>query len=110
MDFNKMHAGAVQKQECSNALGAGVKAILVPFAVDGGILALDGRSKALDARADGYGRSEAVAAVLVDGTMQATSLAGSAIQAGANAELHSLLHDKHLRLRCVDRRPSHMRS
>ena len=53
-------ASALRAAECSGALASGVKLVLLPFAVAGGVHALDGRSKSFDARADGYGRSEAV--------------------------------------------------
>ena len=86
-----VHTGAasIRNAECPSALAAGVKIILLPFGVDGGVLALDGRSKSFDARADGYGRSEAIAATRLDASGEAlTTLGGSSVQAsGRGASL-----------------------
>ena len=82
-------AAAIRTAECPSALAAGVKVILLPFGVDGGVVALDGRSKSFDARADGYGRSEAIAATRLDASGEAlTALAGSSVHAsGRGASL-----------------------
>ena len=82
-------AAAIRTAECPSALAAGVKVVLLPFGVDGGVVALDGRSKSFDARADGYGRSEAIAATRLDASGEAlTALAGSSVHAsGRGASL-----------------------
>ncbi len=85
------HAGAsaLRADECSRALAAGVKLILLPFVGAQGILATDGRSKSFDARADGYGRSEAIGAAQLDADARVLAeLRGSAVQSdGRSASL-----------------------
>ena len=77
---------SVRTTECISSLTAGVKVMLIPFGIDGRILARDGRSKSFDARADGYGRSEAVAAVQLDmGGRKIGLVGGSGVQSGGRA-------------------------
>jgi 3-oxoacyl-(acyl-carrier-protein) synthase/acyl carrier protein len=82
-------SNALPEITCGHALAASAKVILLPFGVGGGIVALDGLSKTFDARADGYGRSEAVAAVTLDAVAAApASLQSSGVQAsGRGASL-----------------------
>ena len=60
---------ALATGDCNRALSAGVNLLLVPTTTAmcqaAGMLALDGRCKALDAAADGYGRSEAAGALFL---------------------------------------------
>lgn len=62
-------AAAVGSWECSIALNAGVNALLVPgttaMTQAAGMLAADGRCKALSAAADGYVRAEGCGAMLL---------------------------------------------
>ena len=78
-----LSTSAIRSGECHSALSASVKLILQPYLVGGGIMAPDGRSKTFDARADGYGRSEAIGAMRLDVDQEAlTSVAGSAVLSG----------------------------
>ena len=60
---------ALAAGDCGKALSAGVNLLLAPrttaMCQAAGMLALDGRCKALDAAADGYGRAEAAGALLL---------------------------------------------
>ena len=56
--------------ECAGMLVAAAKLILIAYAAQPRFLAADGRSKSFDARADGYGRSEAVVATLLQDSEQ----------------------------------------
>ena len=62
-------ARALSAGDCSAALSAGVNLLLVPATTAmcqaAGMLSTDGRCKALDAAADGYGRAEAVGTLLL---------------------------------------------
>ena len=66
-----MHGGAhvVRVSECGAALGMAVSLKLAPYgtlgAASAGMLSVDGRCKTLDARANGYARSEGVAWLVV---------------------------------------------
>merc|ERR1711995_278751 len=90
-----MHGGshAVRSSESSAALATAVSLKLVPHgtlgAASAGMLSVDGRCKTLDARANGYARSEGVGALVVrrsDGG--ALTLRGSAVrQDGRSASL-----------------------
>ncbi|MGA1354626.1 MAG: beta-ketoacyl synthase N-terminal-like domain-containing protein, partial [Candidatus Limnocylindrus sp.] len=66
-----LHFGghAVRGDECRSALASGVGLKLLPYATLGaaaaGMLSVDGRCKTLDARANGYVRSEGVGMVLL---------------------------------------------
>jgi len=78
-----LSSAALRAGESELGLAPGVKVMLVPFRVGGGVLATDGRSKSFDARGDGYGRSEATAAIVLSlNETSAASLAGVAIQSG----------------------------
>ena len=86
-----MHIGAAATMhgESLAALTAGVSILLLPlsaFALGlAGMTSADGRSKVFDARANGFGRGEGIAASFLtkhDGydSMKSTALAGSAVQ------------------------------
>ena len=93
-----MHGGAtaVRGAECAEAVALAVSLKLVPYntlgAASAGMLSIDGRCKTLDARANGYARSEAVGALVLraceDVTASALCLSGSAVrQDGRSASL-----------------------
>ena len=92
-----MHGGslAVRGGECGDAVALAVSLKLVPHGTLGaaaaGMLSIDGRCKTLDARANGYARSEGVGAVVLRscGDMHsAVELGGSAVrQDGRSASL-----------------------
>jgi polyketide synthase PksL len=60
---------AIQNKECDMAIAGGVNALLTPTsylaASKAGMLSLDGRCKTFDKSANGYARSEGVAAILL---------------------------------------------
>lgn len=60
---------ALHEGSCSSAIVAGTNMILTPTMTismsDGGVLSPDGYCKAFDARANGYGRGEAVNAIYI---------------------------------------------
>jgi acyl transferase domain-containing protein len=62
-------ARALSAGDCELALSAGINLLLVPetsaMCQAAGMLSADGRCKALDAAADGYGRSETAGALLL---------------------------------------------
>ena len=84
---------AVRGGETGDALALAVSLKLVPHvtlgAASAGMLSVDGRCKTLDARANGYARSEGVGAlVVVNGHGAALALQGSAVrQDGRSASL-----------------------
>ena len=86
-------AHAVERGECCDGLTLGVSLKLVPHgtlgAASAGMLSVDGRCKTLDARANGYARSEGVGALVVRrGDDEGTLLCGSAVrQDGRSASL-----------------------
>ena len=92
-----MHAGssAVLFGECPFALALGVSLKLAPHgtlgAASAGMLSLDGRSKTLDARANGYARSEGVGSLVLhpcSDNVSAMQLGSSAVrQDGRSASL-----------------------
>ena len=92
-----MHGGshAVRGGECGDALALAVGLKLLPHATLGaasaGMLSVDGRCKTLDARANGYARSEAVGALVLrpsDTGAGGLELLGSAVrQDGRSASL-----------------------
>ena len=78
---------AVKNAECQQALLAGVSAMLIPAVsmlyAAGGLTSERGRCHTLDARADGFGRGEACAVGLVDGSSDeavSVHIAGSAVR------------------------------
>ena len=91
-----MHGGAtaVRGAECAEAVALAVSLKLVPYstlgmctnlgAASAGMLSIDGRCKMLDARENGYARSEAVGALVLraceDVTASALCLSGSAVR------------------------------
>ena len=86
----------VDRAECGDALGAGAHLSLTPAAAAvlarAHMLSADGRCKALDARADGYGRGEAVGIVVLTaaphaGTIVARLAAGAVNQDGRSSAL-----------------------
>ena len=96
--LSAMHGGAtaVRGAECAEAVALAVSLKLVPYstlgAASAGMLSIDGRCKTLDARANGYARSEAVGALVLraceDVTASALCLSGSAVrQDGRSASL-----------------------
>ena len=93
-----VHAGssAVRGGECERALGLAVSLKLVPHATIGaasaGMLSADGRCKTLDARANGYARSEGVGSLVLrpcgEAQQAVVRLGGSAVrQDGRSASL-----------------------
>ena len=92
-----MHGGslAVRGGECGDAVALAVSLKLVPHgaaaAGAAGMLSIDGRCKTLDARANGYARSEGVGALVLrscDDVQTSMTLGGSAVrQDGRSASL-----------------------
>ena len=93
-----VHAGssAVRGGECERALGLAVSLKLVPHATiraaSAGMLSADGRCKTLDARANGYARSEGVGSLVLrpcgEAQQAVVRLGGSAVrQDGRSASL-----------------------
>ena len=94
--LSAMHGGAtaVRGAECAKAVALAVSLKLVPYstlgmctnlgAASAGMLSIDGRCKMLDARENGYARSEAVGALVLraceDVTASALCLSGSAVR------------------------------
>ena len=86
---------AVRGVECADALALAVSLKLSPLATLGaasaGMLSSDGRCKTLDARANGYARSEGIGSLVVrfcEGGAPSGLLSGSAVrQDGRSASL-----------------------
>ena len=84
--------GDIRSAKCSTAVAAGSRLVLLPYGMDvGGMIAHDGRSKSFDARANGWGRSEnVVAVVLAEAALSAatTAMVGGAVRGdGRSASL-----------------------
>ena len=85
---------ALQRVECDSALSAGVNMIFDPAMMRGnavaGFISIRGRSHTFDARADGYGRGEAIDAIVCradQGGAQALAIGSAVRHDGRSASL-----------------------